>query len=159
MQTRTVSSDRARNNWGEIIEAASAGEVVDVERYGRSVAVVISRKLFDRLQASHLAMLGYISREAERTGNEISFAPGDPKPLYLVIQKSAKCRSIHLFACVLGCLVDGAGCALGEGVGRGELSRMVQRSGEAAVHQIANGNRHEMQRKISQRLISPSSQM
>ena len=88
MQTRTVSSDRARNNWGEIIEAASAGEVVDVERYGRSVAVVINRKLFDRLQASHLAMLGYISREAERTGNEISFAPGESITLEAIEQKA-----------------------------------------------------------------------
>ena len=88
MQTRTVSSDRARNHWGEIIEAAIAGEVVDIERYGRSVAVVISRKLFERLQASHLAMLGYISREAERTGNEISFAPGESITLEAIEQKA-----------------------------------------------------------------------
>jgi antitoxin (DNA-binding transcriptional repressor) of toxin-antitoxin stability system len=53
MQVRTMTSDEARQNWGELIDAILGGEVAKIMRYNRPVAVVISPKMWDKILADY----------------------------------------------------------------------------------------------------------
>jgi prevent-host-death family protein len=70
MQTRTMSSDQARQAWGELIDVILAGETVKILRHGRPVAVVISPKLYERFQQDHMELL-----ECIRAGDPANDTP------------------------------------------------------------------------------------
>lgn len=53
MQTKTMSSDQARQTWGELIDSVLAGEVVHIVRHNRPVAVVISAAMWDQILADY----------------------------------------------------------------------------------------------------------
>jgi len=50
MLTKVVSSEQARNQWRDIIDAAVAGESIIIERYGKPTAAVISFQDFAAIQ-------------------------------------------------------------------------------------------------------------
>jgi prevent-host-death family protein len=53
MQTKTMSSDQARQTWGELIDNVLAGDVVHIVRHNRPVAVVISPAMWDQILADY----------------------------------------------------------------------------------------------------------
>lgn len=50
MSTKVMSSDRARTHWREVLDNASSGEDVVIERYGKRTAAVIAYEDFEALQ-------------------------------------------------------------------------------------------------------------
>ncbi|MBI3960729.1 MAG: type II toxin-antitoxin system prevent-host-death family antitoxin [Chloroflexi bacterium] len=53
MQTKTLTSDQARQSWGELIDTVLAGEVVNIVRHNRPVAVVISAAMWEQILADY----------------------------------------------------------------------------------------------------------
>jgi prevent-host-death family protein len=50
MLTKALSSEQARNQWQDVIDAAVAGENVIIERYGKPTAVVIPYQDFAAIE-------------------------------------------------------------------------------------------------------------
>ena len=63
---KTVSAKIAKNNFGELIESAQKGPV-EIQKNGRSVAVVISLDEFKRLEALED---GWWASEADKASKE-----------------------------------------------------------------------------------------
>lgn len=53
MRAKTMTSDQARQTWGELIDSVLAGEVVNIVRHNRPVAVVISAAMWDQILADY----------------------------------------------------------------------------------------------------------
>ena len=53
MQTKTITSDQARQTWGELIDTVLTGEVVNITRHNRPVAVVISPAMWEQILADY----------------------------------------------------------------------------------------------------------
>jgi prevent-host-death family protein len=50
MLTKALSSEQARNQWRDVIDAAVAGENIIIERYGKPTAVMISYQDFAAIE-------------------------------------------------------------------------------------------------------------
>jgi prevent-host-death family protein len=53
MQVEKVTSEEGRRRWSELIDRVLSGEVFNVTRHERSVAVVISPKLWEKILADY----------------------------------------------------------------------------------------------------------
>lgn len=53
MDTKTMTSDQARQTWGELIATVLTGEVVNITRHNRPVAVVIGAAMWDQILADY----------------------------------------------------------------------------------------------------------
>ena len=67
----TMSSDQARQKWGELITSAVRGDTTVIERYGKPLAVLVSH---DQWQEAQRQLREMRADEAARHGEFISDA-------------------------------------------------------------------------------------
>lgn len=73
MTVKTMKSEEARLSWRDVLDTAHTGGAVVVERYEKPVAVVISYRRWEQMQAEHLELLKRWAADADRDGTWVSW--------------------------------------------------------------------------------------
>jgi prevent-host-death family protein len=81
----TVESGKVFAKMREIFEHVAQMGMVEVTRYGRVDAVIISKKEYDRLDAEHLELL-----KLKDNGEEMVFEPGEAVTLAAMERKASE---------------------------------------------------------------------
>jgi prevent-host-death family protein len=64
MTAKTLKSEAARQQWGEILDMARAGQEVVIERYNKPVAILIGYQEHERIKQAFALMLKFIQGDS-----------------------------------------------------------------------------------------------
>lgn len=70
MAVKTLKSEAARQQWGEILDAARAGQEVVIERYNKPVAILLGFQEYEQLMQVFRLMLSVM--EGEGNADELN---------------------------------------------------------------------------------------
>jgi prevent-host-death family protein len=63
MAIKTLKSEAARQQWGEILDTARAGQEVVIERYNKPIAVLLGFQEYEKFMQAFSLMLSFIEGE------------------------------------------------------------------------------------------------